>query len=118
MMCRNNDDDDYDDDDYDDDEFDWIAELEEMIRTYSRLNNFQYDAVIALWPDIAMLRDIDLPKVGVVVDAGCASCATILVTILTHNPLSLPLTHNTPKHLHEIRADSTDITLYTRADST
>ena len=51
------------------DEYDWLVELEEMIRTYSRLNNFQYDAVIALRPDTAMLRDIDLPKVGVVVDA-------------------------------------------------
>ena len=51
------------------DEYDWLVELEEMIRTYSRLNNFQYDAVVALRPDTAMLRDIDLPKVGVVVDA-------------------------------------------------
>jgi len=69
-----------DDDDDDDNEYDWTVELEEMIRTYSRLNNFQYDAVIALRPDTAMLRDIDLPKVGVVVNAGCAHCA--------HNPLT------------------------------
>lgn len=78
-----------------------------MIRTYSRLNNFQYDAVIALRPDTAMLRDIDLPKVGVVVDATLSvTHPTLIPTPLTthSNP-----TYNTPQHLHEIRADSTAI---------
>lgn len=97
MMMMITDDDDYDYD-YDDDEYDWTVELEEMIRTYSHLNNFQYDAVIALRPDTAMLRDIDLPKVAVVVDAGCAYCATLLVITLTHNPLP-PQSQPTPLSL-------------------
>ena len=37
--------------------------LEEMIRTYAHTNSFHYDAIIAIRPDTAMLRDIDLPKV-------------------------------------------------------
>ena len=38
--------------------------LEDMIRVYAHLNNFQYDAMIVIRPDTAMLRDIDLPKVS------------------------------------------------------
>jgi hypothetical protein len=71
--------------------------LEEMIRTYSRLNDFQYD-------------DIDLPKVGAVVDAGCAYCATILVTTLIHNPLTPITTHPTltPTHSQYSEAPAWD----------